>query len=143
MTPPVSQGKECLVYDATDACYIDPETFRMINPTMDWWFRDKPVDPELSSKLLGRLVIGRIPDGAHVSSVELTAFFREIPLPIKNTHPQQSCVTWATDAIRKMQRQGWVPEFEVDQFKHSALSYADDRMKGLGSVEPKVKHYEI
>ncbi len=111
----------------------------MNNPTMDWWFREKDaVDPELSTKLLGRLVIGRVPDG--VSRDELGEFFATVALPVKNTHPQQSCVTWVVDAIRAMQAKGWVAGFKLDEFKDAALSYADARLSRSSEV-PKVKHY--
>lgn len=140
--PQVSQGRDCSAFDATDASEIDPVTFRMRNPTMDWWFRVKEnVDPALSAKLLGRIVIGQLPDG--MSSAELRDFFGRVRLPGKNTNPQQSCVTWAVDAIRALQRQGWVGEFELDQFKDWALSYADDRMKGRDSREPSVRYYNV
>ncbi|PNY27572.1 Uncharacterized protein TCAP_02502 [Tolypocladium capitatum] len=140
--PQKSQGRDCQAFEATDASNIDPVTFRMTNPTMDWRFRaTENVDPTLSAKLLGRIVIGQVPDG--VSSAELRDFFESVPLPVKNTHPQQSCVTWAVDAIRSLQSQGWVWKFELDRFKDMALSYADERMKGLDSTEPSVKHYSI
>lgn len=140
ITPQVSQGQDCQTFEATDASDIDPVTFRLTNPTMDWWFNAKGnVDPTLGKKPLGRIIIGQVPDG--VSSAELRDFFARVPLPVKNTHPQQSCVTWAVDAIRSLQRQGWVWEFELDQFKDFALSYADERMRGADSTEPSVKHY--
>ncbi|KAM5355126.1 hypothetical protein ACJ41O_001772 [Fusarium nematophilum] len=139
--PEESQGQDCCYsFDATDTSEIDPVTFRMTNPTMDWWFRAKEnVDPAVSDKLIGRIVIGELSD--EVSNAELRDFFERIPLPVKNTDPQQSCVTWATDAIRALQRRGWVREFEIGQFKDWALSYADERMKGADSREPSVKDY--
>ncbi|GAB0137871.1 hypothetical protein EsDP_00006124 [Epichloe bromicola] len=39
--PQRSQGRDCQAFEATDASDIDPVTFRMTNPTMDWWFRVK------------------------------------------------------------------------------------------------------
>ncbi|KAK7398595.1 hypothetical protein QQX98_012032 [Neonectria punicea] len=138
--PDPSQGRDCYVFEATDATEIDPVTFRMTNPTMNWWFRVKEnVDPALSAKLIGCIGIGQVPDG--VSGAELKAFFGRVRLPVKNTDPQQSCVTWTVDAIRTLQSQGWVREFELDQFKDWALRYADERMKRQDSKEPSVKHY--
>lgn len=142
ITPEVSQGRDCSAFDATDATEIDPVTFRMRNPTMDWWFRAMDhVDPALSSKLLGRIVIGQVPN--EVSSSELRELFQRVPLPVRNQNPQQSCVTWAVNAIRALQRQGWVWEFELDQFKDWALAYADERMRGVNSREPKVTHFSV
>ncbi|KAF7558418.1 hypothetical protein G7046_g5738 [Stylonectria norvegica] len=112
--PEPSQGQDCDVFEATDASEIDPVTFRMTNPSMDWWFRVKgPDDPGLSDQL---------------SATELKAFFEEVRLPVKNIDPQQSCVTWVEDAISTLQRQGWVRDFELVRFKQWALSYADERM---------------
>jgi hypothetical protein len=128
-----SQGQDRYVFDATDASSIDPDTFRLTNPTMDWWFRHRNDDaaPALIPKLLGRIVIGRVPDG--MSYDDFVAFFRQIPLPIRNQEPQQNCVTWAVSAVRALQQQGWVQEFDLDQFKDWALSYGDARMKGEDS----------
>ncbi|KAH6628252.1 hypothetical protein F5144DRAFT_622221 [Chaetomium tenue] len=143
ITPKVSQGQDCHIFDATDATEIDPVTFRMRNPTMDWWFRDqKDVDPALSPKLIGRITIGRVPD--EVSSDEVWHVFKNVPLPVRNRDPQQSCVTWAVNAILALQALGWVREFEIDQFKDWALSYADMRMKRRpGSSEDEVTHYGV
>ena len=141
ISPEPGQGQECSVFEATDASEIDQATFRLNNPTMDWWFRDKDeVDLAISSKLLGRVAIGKAPDG--MSHMELKEFFLRIPLPIQNREPQQSCVTWVMNAIRALQRQGWVREFELGAFKDWALLYADDRMKREGATEPEVKHYD-
>ncbi|KAK3298629.1 uncharacterized protein B0H64DRAFT_79708 [Chaetomium fimeti] len=141
--PEASDGRDCHVYDATDATYIDPETFRMKNPTMDWWFRAKEnIDPALSSKLLGSIVIGEVPD-EEVTTDDLREFFYQIPLPVRNQDPQQSCVTWAVNAIRALQEQGWVWRFDIDQFKDWALAYADDRMRGEEAEQPKVIQYSI
>ncbi|KAG8410635.1 hypothetical protein J3459_017017 [Metarhizium acridum] len=140
--PQTSQGRDCHAFDATDASDIDPVTFRLKNPTMDWWFRSQTeVDLELGTKLIGRIVIGHVPD--EVSAPELGDFFGKVPLPVKNTHPQQSCVTWVEDAIRNLQEQGWVQKFNIDRFKDWALSYADERMKGADSSEPSVKYYNV
>lgn len=97
------------------------------------------MEPESSAKLLGRLIIGQIPDT--VSIDEIHGFLEKVTRPVKNTHPQQSCVTWVVNAIATMQKQGWVEEFSIDEFKDSALAFADERMKGPNSTEPSVKHY--
>ncbi|OAA43643.1 hypothetical protein NOR_04218 [Metarhizium rileyi] len=139
--PQQSRGRDCISFEATDASTIEPVTFRVSNPTMDWWFRVREdIDPEKSSKLLGRIVIGQLPHG--VSIAELRGLLERVPLPVKNTHPQQSCVTWAMDVIRTLQGEGWVWDFELDPFKDSALSYADERLKGSTSREQKVKYYK-
>jgi hypothetical protein len=143
ITPEVSNGQDCQCFDATDSSEVDANTFRMNNPSMDWWFRAQPsVNPVLSpAKLLGRLVIGRVPED--VSDAELQDLFRSVPLPVKNTHPQQSSVTWAVDAIRMLQSKGWVSRsFSIDRLKDAALSYADDRVTGASATQPEVKYYD-
>lgn len=106
---------------------------------MDWWFRVKPnVDLTLDSKLLGRIVIGAIP--SEVSDVDLEQFFRQIPLPAKNTYPQQSCVTWVLDAVRALQEKVWASAFDIEEFRAWALEYADDMLREE-SVREDVVHY--
>ncbi|KAK3185935.1 hypothetical protein K4F52_005390 [Lecanicillium sp. MT-2017a] len=137
--PETGRGRKSRVFDATDKAEMDPVTFRLDNPTMDWWFREKnDVDPDLSVKLLGRLVIGKVPSG--VSGDEISELFEAVPLPVKNTHPQQSCVTWVVDAIRAMQEKGWVAAFDLDKFKDAALAYADSRLPRTADT-PEVKDY--
>ncbi|KAK9434690.1 hypothetical protein VB005_09472 [Metarhizium brunneum] len=138
--PENSHGRDCNAYEATDASEIDPVTFRMNNPHMNWWFRPKEnIDPELSSKLIGRIVIGHIPED--VLNPELEEFFASIPLPAKNTNPQQSCVTWTVNVILALQRRNWAWSFDIEPFKDWALAYADDRMKVTSSTQPKVVTY--
>ncbi|OAA51778.1 hypothetical protein NOR_00371 [Metarhizium rileyi] len=138
--PENSHGRDCNAYEATDASEIDPVTFRMNNPHMDWWLRTREqIDPEVSSKLIGRVVIGQIPE--NVSDSQLHDFFLSIPLPVKNTNPQQSCVTWTVNAILALQSQNWAWNFDVEPFKVWALVYADKRMSGLDSKLPKVVTY--
>ncbi|KAG8411440.1 hypothetical protein J3458_015499 [Metarhizium acridum] len=138
--PETSQGRDCNAYEATDASEINPITFRMNNPHMDWWFCEKEhIDPELSSKLIGRIIIGQIPE--NVSDPQLHDFFFSVPLPVKNTNPQQSCVTWTVDAILALQEQNWAWKFDIEPFKDWALAYADERMNGPSSRQPKVATY--
>lgn len=119
--------KLCDAYEATDASEIDPVTWRMNNPDMDWWIRTRTESKLLlSSKLLGRLVVGIVADGT--SRSDLQELFSRVPKPVKNTDPQQSCVTWAADAIQALQNRGLVGEFDIGKLKDQALSYADRRM---------------
>ncbi|KPM35821.1 hypothetical protein AK830_g10754 [Neonectria ditissima] len=139
--PEDSEEQDYRAYDATDISEINPVTFRLSNPTMDWWYRvTENTESVVNPRLLGRIVIGQVPDGT--SSAELREFFGRVRLPVKNTDPQQSCVTWTVDAIRALQTQGWGWEFELDQFKGWALSYADDRIRE-DSKEPSVKYYSV
>ncbi|KAF4456872.1 hypothetical protein F53441_1083 [Fusarium austroafricanum] len=140
--PETAEGPVCHAYSATDASEIDPVTFRMNNPTMGWWLRqDNNMDPDLDTKLFGRIIIGQLPD--EVSTVQLNDLFESIPLPVKNTHPQQSCVTWLVDAICALQRLAWLPEFDIGHFQDWALLYGDERIKGESSTEPSIVSYVV
>jgi hypothetical protein len=106
---------------------------------MDWWFRvrEDVVDdayPGGNDKLVGRIIVGTVP--ASVSYDDLTVFFGEIPLPIKNQEPQQSCVTWAENALMSMQANGWVSAFDAKAFKDWALDYADARLGEYDTQKP-------
>lgn len=138
--PDQSPGRHCWTFEATDATEINPVTFRMNNPSMGWWLRDKNnADFELSSKLLGIVIVGQTPNGLSYS--EMLSIMDGIPLPVKNMNPQQSCVTWVEDAIRTLQSRGWIWAFDVNQFKDWALGFADERMKKENSTQPKVVQY--
>lgn len=128
-------------YDATDRNEIDPATFRMENPNLDWWFDAKEgvVDTSRGGRLVGRVVIGGVPDGA--SACEVRAFLEGVPLPRRNQTPQQSCVTWVGNAIRALQGTGWAEGFSVGALMEGALAYGDDRMRDLEGF-PEVIYYE-
>ncbi|KAL2201715.1 hypothetical protein CC79DRAFT_1338455 [Sarocladium strictum] len=128
------------VFDATDASNIDPATFRLINPAMDWWFRvQESEEPSLAAKLMGHLIIGQVPKG--VSMDELKDFFASVPLPVKDSNPQENCVTWVIKAIQALQKQGWVPELDYQEFIDAAISFADQRLE-FEESEPSIRHYE-
>ncbi|KAM3527362.1 hypothetical protein MY4038_006412 [Beauveria bassiana] len=133
-------GRVAHAFEATDASVIDPVTFRMTNPSMEWRYNARlGVDPELSQKLLGQLIVGEIPDGAAPKALD--TFFEAVPLPVRNTEQQQGCVTWSINALRALQKRGWAWDFDLDVFKDDALAYADDRIKGMDATEPKLKYY--
>ena len=135
VTPKKGRGQEskCVAYDATDSSEFDEVTWRMNNPTMDWWFRVKPtINPERSTKYLCSVVIATaVPSGT--SDDDLKDIFAAVPLPQKNQNPQQSCVTWVADAIMALQQRELVPAFEIDALKDWALAFADERLAGTES----------
>lgn len=142
VTPGQLGRRDFWSFEATDATEIDPVTFRMHNPTMSWWLRaQENGDPDAESKLIGSIVIGAIPDA--LSFAELQQLMTAVPLPIKNRHPQQSCVTWAGLAISALQAQEWVQDFDINHFKDWALGYGDERMKGEASTQPEVVTYML
>ncbi|KAM5349316.1 hypothetical protein ACJ41O_005823 [Fusarium nematophilum] len=126
--PKTSKGSDCNAYDASDASDIDPETRQLRNTNLEWWFRAKRgVNPERSGRLLGRIVIGKIPNNISDHAVE--DLLRGIPLPVKNAHPPQSCVTWTLNAIVALQDAGLAWSFDLDKFRDWALAYADQCLK--------------
>lgn len=115
--PEQSQGRNCWTFEATDAATIDPVTFRLDNPSMAWRLKAQHnADPDLSSKLLGIVIVGQTPDS--LSYPEMMGIMTDVPLPVKNKDPQQSCVTWVENAIRTLQSRGWIRAFDVNHFKH-------------------------
>ncbi|EPE09013.1 serine threonine protein kinase [Ophiostoma piceae UAMH 11346] len=140
MGPEVPAAPDFWSFDATDASEIDPVTFRMTNPTMDWLFRARDsVDLDTNSIILGRMVIGEVPEGMLFS--ELRDLLRAVPLPERNREPQQSCVTWTVNAVKLLQERSLVPQFDLQTFKDQVLSYGDDRIKKEEALEPSVKYY--
>ena len=139
ISPEKSTGHDCSLFEATNANTIDPTTFRMIWTGSST--RKPNVDPVLCRKLLRQVVIGRIPDEMPAS--EIHQLFCGVPMPVKNTHPQQSCVTWTEDAIRALQLRGWATRFNLAQFKDYALGFADERIKGQESKLPPVVQYDV
>lgn len=118
----------CDAYDATDSAEIDPVTWRMSNPTMDWWLRIRTdFNFETDEKLLGHVIIGHVPED--VSNEHLKQLFEAILLPVKNTHPQQSCVIWAVDAVSEIRTKGWAWDFDVEELQNFVLAFADRRLE--------------
>lgn len=113
-----------VAYDATDASEMDPKTSRMVNPTMDWWFRVRQVD-EVSEKLLGCIVIGEVSPGADVREL-----LQGVPMPVKNQEPQQSCVSWTSEGVCALQKKGWARTFDTERFMDWGLKYAAARHDG-------------
>lgn len=127
-----TESEEYYAYDSTDATALDPVTFRVVNPSMDWWFRSKKVTPDESTKLIGRIILTTNSD---LAGDDVQAALKSVPLPVKNTHPQQNCVTWTEDALKEMQDKEWVAQFDVAEFKDWALSKADEWIKGKTTDE--------
>src|SRR5204863_513885 len=81
------------------------------------------VDPIRSGRLVGRVLIGKVPN--HTTDAEIQATLAAVPLPVKNATPAQSCVTWLLAAIQALQNARIAREFNINQFIAWALTYAD------------------
>ncbi|KND86749.1 hypothetical protein TOPH_08602 [Tolypocladium ophioglossoides CBS 100239] len=85
-------GILCNAYDVSDGATIDPDTWQDLNPSREWYFRPKHgVDPVRSGRLLGRIIIGKVPK--NITDADIKALLADVPLPAQNATPQQSCVT--------------------------------------------------
>ncbi|OAG35750.1 hypothetical protein AYO21_10067 [Fonsecaea monophora] len=111
--PKNPKGFDSNVYDVTDATVPDPITRVDLNPNHDWRIRSKmSVNPMHSGRLLGRVMIGKVP--SHITIEGIDDILRQVPLPIKSSTPVQNCVNWVLAAIEVMQKQGLAEAFDVD-----------------------------
>ncbi|OJZ80909.1 hypothetical protein ASPFODRAFT_704145 [Aspergillus luchuensis CBS 106.47] len=132
--PKHSSGDDTDAYDISDASVPDPITRLDTNPNHDWKFRvKKRVDIMGSGRLLGRIMIGKVPN--NVTSTEIENVLASVPFPIKGT--EENCVSWTMDAIRALQEVKLAEAFDVDQFMVKGLELAD---KWLGQANPKNFH---
>lgn len=122
--PKNPKGSDSDAYDVTDAAIVDPLTRQNLNPNHDWHFRPKVgVNPHNSGRLLGRVMIGKMPN--NVTNADIEHILRSVPLPVKNASPEQNCVTWTLAAIQALQQYGLAEAFDKDQFMLQALQCAD------------------
>lgn len=123
IAPKGSKGPDCTAYDVSDGAIPDPNTRQDLNPERNWFFRPKErVDPIRSGRLIGRVLIGKVPN--HISDAQIQTILVAVPLPIKNT--TESCVTWTSAAIRSLQNNGIAKQFDIDRFMGRALTLADE-----------------
>ncbi|KAK3382378.1 hypothetical protein B0T24DRAFT_714477 [Lasiosphaeria ovina] len=73
-----------------------------------------------SNQGIGRILIGKLPDGIGASDVEGVA--RMIPLP--DDSKDEDCWTWAGNLIKELQRQRWIPSFSWTTFRQRAYAKA-------------------
>lgn len=131
--PKTPKGADSSAYDVSDASIPDNVNRRDLNPGHDWHFRPKHrVNPVMSGRLLGRVMIGKVPPRFTEGAIE--ALLREVPLPIKNV---QNCVTWIVAAIKLMQQRGLAEAFDVNQFMTKSLDLGD---KWLRTPNPSNFH---
>ncbi|KAK2592818.1 hypothetical protein QQS21_009486 [Conoideocrella luteorostrata] len=124
-------------YDATDRNEINPNTLRQENPRGDWWFRSgTDVDRTRSGMLLGYIIIGTLP--SQVTRANVGNFLEGVTLPKRNVDPQESCVTWVANAIRKFREYQYINDFNVGKFLDWALVFADQRLWSLDETEEAI-----
>jgi hypothetical protein len=120
--PKKPKGSSSNAYDVSNGAKPDPITRQDLNPNFEWRFRTSlRVNHRLSGHLLGRVMIGKVPN--NVTDAQIEAILGAVPLPVKNATPEQNCVTWILAAIRALQQHGLAEAFDVNQFLASALQY--------------------
>ncbi|RMZ76315.1 hypothetical protein DV738_g4993, partial [Chaetothyriales sp. CBS 135597] len=134
--PKNPKGNDSHAFDVSDASIPDPLTRRDLNPNHDWHFRPKlAVNPLLSGRLLGRIMIGKVPKDFTDDAIE--ALLKTVPLPVKNATPNQNCATWIVAAIQLLQDRGLAEPFNVSDFMSKALALGD---QWLGNPSPNNTH---
>jgi hypothetical protein len=88
--------------------------------------------------MLGRLMIGKIPDDATVK--DIGPILNEIPLPGDPGSPIQDNVAWIKAAIIELQEASCAERFFVDQFIKDAVSRAK-KWESSKSGPPKKVNY--
>lgn len=111
ISPKVYKERECYTFDVSDAARPDPETRVDLNPNHEWVFRSNPA---VSGSLLCLIMIGKIPNDIDIS--EIRTRLQSIPVPQKNSIPEQNCVTWAMSAIQTLQSRGFAEQFEINKY---------------------------
>jgi hypothetical protein len=139
ISPKVSKGRDCHVYDITNAARPDPITRVDLNRDRNWLFRAiANIDPLSSDHLLGMVMVGKVPNGT--SYIDIEDLLRSIPLPKKDTVPEQNCVTWVKAAIQKLQCAKLAEQFDLNKFMNYALGYADQRMGNSGTAASTINY---
>ncbi|KAF2863506.1 hypothetical protein K470DRAFT_210414 [Piedraia hortae CBS 480.64] len=96
-------------FDATDGLRVTPEG-KTINPDLSRWYRlRKHEDPTRNPKFLTAIYIGKLPKSITVDNVE--KMLGTMPLPRKTHVPRESFVSWARNAILRLQKEGCVDRF--------------------------------
>lgn len=133
ITPKTSSGPDSLAFDVSDAAVPDPVLRLDRNPHRNWMFRPKArVDPVRSGRLIGRVLIGKVPN--NITDLQIQSILATVPLPVNGATPRQSCVTWILAALIALQNTGIARKFDVSQFIVWALSYADHALVSANAL---------
>jgi hypothetical protein len=139
VSPKRPSGRSSYAYDVTDGVRLDPDRRLDLNPDRNWYFRESPlVNPEISSHLLVRIMIGKVPH--HVPRTYIEAVLESIPLPSKKSQPQESCITWIKPAIKALQDLGLAEQFDIDNLMDYGLGLAQQRMTDPTTM-PSIVNY--
>ena len=125
--PKSSKGADNRAYDVTDGIVVLHSGQSYSNTDGDWHFRSKAdIDPNENYRLVGRIIIGKIPNS--ISDAEIEEILARMSLPLNSAIPKQNCVSWTWNAIRALQDAEIIQRFNMDQFAVLALAFADHCM---------------
>ncbi|XWX01578.1 hypothetical protein V2A60_009606 [Cordyceps javanica] len=107
-----------------------------------WRFEPRKSSAKASQRLIGRLLIGKLPAGNGFP--EIDALLDQVPRPVMDT--SENCISWTVNAITLLQKQGppsWADDFNVEEFMEHAYSrikhwYEKDDWKFKGHRESYV-----
>ncbi|KFZ01194.1 hypothetical protein V500_00860 [Pseudogymnoascus sp. VKM F-4518 (FW-2643)] len=81
-----------------------------------WRFELQTEDGSANPRLVGRLMVGKLPSGK--GYVDIEEFLSKLPLPAEAS-TDENCISWvktAVQAFQKLEPQPWAEDFDVDQF---------------------------
>ncbi|KFY22050.1 hypothetical protein V493_06896 [Pseudogymnoascus sp. VKM F-4281 (FW-2241)] len=89
-----------------------------------WKFEVETEDVSTSLRLIGRLMVGKLPSGKGYGDIK--EFLSKPSLPAEGT--DENCISWvktAVQAFQKLEPQPWAENFDVDEF----MVYAFENFK--------------
>ncbi|EDN06235.1 predicted protein [Histoplasma mississippiense (nom. inval.)] len=121
LAPKKSNSRDNIAYDVSDSVQLD-ETRQDLNSERDWFFRIKNnVNPLDSGRLVGRVMIGKVPP--QTTENDLETILRGVALPDKESG--ERCRHWVWNAISTLQNESVIPNFDIEEFKVWILDYAN------------------
>lgn len=136
--PKSSNRADCYAFDVSDGIVLDSVHRVNLNPEGNWLFREKQVDPKMSVRRLGRVMIGKVPN--EVTYAEIHDLLGAILLPQKGAVPEQNCVTWTKAAICELQKNRLAEQFDLDRFMNESLAFADQRIQNTETTPASINY---
>ncbi|OJD10261.1 hypothetical protein ACJ73_09863, partial [Blastomyces percursus] len=122
LAPKKSNGRGNMTYYVSDGVRLNGETGQDLNSERDWFFRvNNNVNPLDSGRLVGRVMIGKVPPQTTENDLEI--ILRGVPLPDKESG--ERCRHWVWNAISTLQNESVIPNFDIEEFKVWILYYAN------------------
>lgn len=87
---------------------------------------------------MGYLIIGEVFKGVFMD--EFKDFFGVVFFFVKDLNFQENCVMWVIKVIQVLQKQGWVFDFDFEEFKSFVVVYVDERLR-VGLWEFDVRYF--